>query len=65
LWWKTRQQLASSDVDTNRAHLAVETHLSRIAQHRPLSEIDDPDQRKEADRVRTWLSTEFLDALMD
>jgi hypothetical protein len=64
-WWKQRQQLGGSDTDASRARLAVETHLARIAQHRPLSEIADVDQRTEAQWVRTWLATEFLDALLD
>jgi hypothetical protein len=63
--WKDRQRLANSDVDASRARLAVETHLSRIEKHRPLALISDPGQRAEADSVRTWFKTEFLDALVD
>ena len=64
-WWKDRQRLAGSDVDATRARLAVETHLSRIEKHRPLPLISEPDQRAEADSVRTWFKTEFLNALVD
>jgi hypothetical protein len=64
-WWQERQQLAGSDTDTHRARLAVETHLSRIAQHRPLNNIPDPVQREAAEQVRTWFTREFLDALVD
>jgi hypothetical protein len=64
-WWKERQQLAGSDTDPGRARLAVQTHLARIAQHRPLDAIADTHQRTAADQVRTWFATEFLDALLD
>lgn len=64
-WWKDRQGLAGSDVDAARARLAVETHLSRIEKHRPLAQISDPDQRADAERVRIWFNTEFLNALVD
>jgi predicted nucleotidyltransferase component of viral defense system len=63
--WRRRQQLAGSDTDPARARLAVETHLARIAQHRPLSEIGDSTKRAEADHVRRWLTEEFLDALTE
>lgn len=63
--WKRHQHLANSDTDPDRARLAVETHLARIAQHRPLPQIADPAQRAAADQVRTWFATEFLDALVD
>jgi hypothetical protein len=63
-WWKERQRLAGSDTGTDRARLAVETHLARIAQHRPLAQIESLDRRAEAEEVRTWFATEFLDALL-
>lgn len=63
--WKERQQRAGSDADSQRARLAVETHLTRIGLHRPLDRIDEPDQRLEAERVRSWVRTELLDGLMD
>jgi len=57
--------LASSDTNSARARLAVETHLARIAQHRPLREITDPTKRAEAEQVRSWFAQEFLDALAE
>jgi len=63
--WRRRQRLAGSDTDATRARLAVETHLERIAQHRPLVQIVDPADRAAAERLRTWFATEFLDALQD
>ena len=61
--WRRRQALAGSDADTSRARLAIETHLARIAQHRPLEQIADPDARTDAKRVRAWYHLELLDAL--
>ncbi|HVT15644.1 MAG TPA: nucleotidyl transferase AbiEii/AbiGii toxin family protein [Thermoanaerobaculia bacterium] len=63
--WRERQERAGSDADPHRARLAVETHLSRIAQHRPLAAIAEPDQRAAAANLRGWFAREFLDALMD
>jgi len=63
--WRRRQQLAGSDTDAVRAQLAVETHLERIVQHRPLDEISDLDQKAEAEQVRAWFRKEFLNALVD
>lgn len=63
--WRLRQELDGSDTDSARARLAVETHLARIAQHRPLEEIADPIKRAEAERVRRWFAQEFLDALTE
>jgi len=61
--WRRRQQLANSDADSARARLAVETHLARLVQHRPLEEITDPTKRAEAKQVRRWFTQEFLDVL--
>ena len=63
--WRRRQQLAGSDTDSHRARLAIETHLTRIALHRPLDDISDPGQKEEAEQVRTWFREGFLDALVD
>jgi nucleotidyltransferase AbiEii toxin of type IV toxin-antitoxin system len=63
--WRERQERAGSDADPHRARLAVETHLSRIAQHRPLAGIADPAQRATAANLRNWFGQELLDALMD
>lgn len=64
-WWDLRQELSKSDANRARARLAVETHLSRISQHRPLEQIEDPVQRSEAGKLRSWFLKEFLDALVD
>jgi hypothetical protein len=63
--WALRQERAGNDVDRHRARLAISTHLARIAQHRPLGTIRDPEQRAEAERVRTWFTKELLDASLD
>ncbi len=61
--WQTRQQLAGETADRQRAELAIQTHLSRLEQARPLDEIADPEQREAADDLRTWYREEFLDDL--
>lgn len=61
--WRRRQRLTGSNTDSDRARLAVQTHLARIAQHRPLGQIAGPAKRAEAEQVRTWFEGEFLDAL--
>jgi predicted nucleotidyltransferase component of viral defense system len=61
--WRRHQQLAGSDTDSVRARLAVETHLARIAQHRRLEQIVDPQKQAEAQGVRAWFANEFLNAL--
>lgn len=61
--WRRRQRLAGSDTDSTRARLAVETHLARIALHRPLAQIADSQQRVEAEGVRSWFTEKFLNAL--
>lgn len=60
--WRQRQQIADSDTDYRRAILAVETHLERIAQHRPLDEITDSEKRREAEALRQWFRKVFLNA---
>jgi len=61
--WRRRQHLAGSDTDSDRARLAIETHMARIAQHRPLAQIEDPEKLMEAQQLRAWFAKEFLDAL--
>lgn len=61
--WRQRQRLAGSDADSARARLAVQTHLARIAVHRPLDQITDHQQRAEAERVRSWFTGVLLDVL--
>jgi hypothetical protein len=63
--WQERQRRSGSDLDSHRARLAIETHLERITQHRPLGGIHDPEQRAAAANVRRWFSQELLDALVD
>lgn len=59
-FWERRQRLSRSDTDRTRARLAVETHLKRIALHRPLDEIADAGQRQAAQRVRQWFTEVLL-----
>jgi hypothetical protein len=61
--WSRRQKLAGSDADLSRAHLAIETHLERIALHRPLDKIADPEQREQAQQLRDWYLRSFLERL--
>jgi hypothetical protein len=63
--WRRRQELSGSDARPGRARLAVESHLGRIALHRPLAGIADPAARAEAEELRSWFGKEFLDALVD
>ena len=58
--WSRRQTLAGSDSDFSRARLAIETHLERIALHRPLEKITDPEQREQARKLRDWYLSSFL-----
>lgn len=60
--WEERQRRAGSDADRHRARLAIQTHLTRIARHRPLEAISEAAQREEAARVRSWFMEIFLDA---
>ena len=62
--WSQRQVLAGSDSDASRAKLAVETHLVRIEQHRPLAQIGDVQAREQAMLVRVWFREVFLDVLV-
>lgn len=58
--WQRRQSLAGSDTDASRARLAIETHLERIALHRPIDQIADSAQREQAQQVRDWYFNDFL-----
>jgi hypothetical protein len=58
--WLQRQHLSGNDADTERAQLAIETHLERIALHRPLENIADTGQREQARQVRDWFGSVFL-----
>ena len=58
--WRKRQALSESDTDQARARLAIESHLERIALHRPLEQIIDPDQHEQARQLRRWFQNDFL-----
>ena len=58
--WRARQEKSESDTDEARARLAIETHLVRIAQHRPLETIEDEQQKAQAEGLRRWYREEFL-----
>jgi len=58
--WRRRQALSESDIDQARARLAIESHLERIALHRPLAQISDPIQREQAQNLRMWFQKDFL-----
>ncbi len=60
--WEDRQRLAGGDVDLARARLAIESHLARIAVHRPLAQIAVASERQAAERLRSWFVEEFLHA---
>jgi hypothetical protein len=60
--WKQRQSISGNDVDLSRAKLAIETHLERIALHRPLDKISDSNEREQARSVREWFVNVFLKA---
>jgi len=63
--WRRLQEASGIEPDPARARLAVATHLSRIAQHRPLSGIAGAGKRAEAESLRAWFEKDFLDALPD
>jgi predicted nucleotidyltransferase component of viral defense system len=58
--WHRREMLAGNDANRGRARLAIETHLERIVQHRPLGKIVDLEQREQAQQMRGWYSRVFL-----
>ena len=62
--WQQRQQAADADTDLRRAQVAVRTHLSRVVQARPLSQIADAPERTDAERTRQWFTQEFLHGLV-
>ena len=63
--WHKRQMLANSDVNMGRARLAIETHLARIATHRPLNKIANAPEREQAEKLRTWFLKNFLEVTND
>ncbi|HEX3527338.1 MAG TPA: nucleotidyl transferase AbiEii/AbiGii toxin family protein [Thermoanaerobaculia bacterium] len=62
--WAERLRKAGNEADRQRALLAVQTHLARVAKHRPLEAIPEADQRDEAVRVRSWFAEVLLDATL-
>jgi predicted nucleotidyltransferase component of viral defense system len=58
--WRKRQALVNSDENTARAKLAIETHLVRIATHRPLHKITNTLEREQAETLRNWFLNAFL-----
>jgi hypothetical protein len=63
LIWTRRQRAGGSDADLSRARLAIESHLSRIAAHRPLDQIPQAEARAQAERLRDWFIRAFLEAI--
>ncbi|MCE7870658.1 hypothetical protein DYH09_09800 [bacterium CPR1] len=60
--WSRRQVAAGAEADFQRAALAVETHLTRIEDYRPLSSIQAPSDLQQARSVRKWFREVFLNA---
>jgi len=58
--WHKRQDLIGNEHDTAKACLAIETHLERIVLQRPLDQITDDQERKNAERLREWFHNSFL-----
>lgn len=58
--WTDRQHLSGDDANRQRAMLAVQTHIIRLEQARPLAKIASPEQRSSAEQVREWFKKEFL-----
>ncbi len=63
--WTQRLDLEGIAPDYGRARLAIETHLERIEQHRPLESIEGEEQRSAAGRVRRFIREELLHATLD
>lgn len=63
--WRQRQTLAGSDAGMERANLALQIHLERIALHRPLKQIEDASEKADAEELRRWYVEEFIDVLPD
>lgn len=63
--WRQRQTLAGSDADMERAKLALQIHLERIALQRPLEQIENAPERADAEELRRWFLEEFIDVPPD
>ena len=62
--WLQRQQVTGDDADIDRAKAAIDGHLERIEQYRPLAQIGDAEQQQQAAKVRQWYREVFLHAKM-
>lgn len=60
LWQAREERRGVEQVDLERAKSAVRVHLSRIERIRPLSSIQDTEQRRKAEHLRAWFKNEFL-----
>ncbi len=58
--WTKRQELAGENSDRQRASTAIQTHVARIEQARPLDKITDEGQKTAAANLRDWFLKEFL-----
>lgn len=63
--WANRQEAAGEDADRRRAALAIQTHISRLEQARPLEKIADETERSAAAQLRQWFIAEFIHGLAD
>lgn len=63
--WQQRQRKSGSNAHPDRAKLALQTHLARIEQHRPLDNISDLNSRESAEQLRNWFKSDFMEALHD
>jgi hypothetical protein len=61
--WRRRVGATGLVPDAQRATLAVQTHLARIAGARPLEKIEDDTLRAEAHELRQWFADVFLTSL--
>jgi hypothetical protein len=52
--------MGGTDSAIERARLAIETHLARIEQHRPLNQIVAESERQAAEKLRAWFKNVFL-----
>lgn len=63
--WQQRQQLRGYDDDLTQAKFAVRVRLKRIEQRRPLENIQEQQARTDAEQLRNWYKSEFLDDTND
>lgn len=63
--WRTKQAKNQSDYSTVRARALIASHLRRISRLRPLDQIADPGERRNAENVRNFFAKEFVDGVVD